>query len=105
MQVKSLNTVPPTCATDGMFKDFLTATLHVPAASVDEYKAAVSRKEFTNIEGITLSDINGIESGNVNTGKVYYNLHGVKVPANNITPGVYIIREGVKTTKAFVNAK
>lgn len=103
--ITSLNTVPPTCATDGMFEDFLTATLHVPAASVYAYKAAVSWKEFTNIEAITSSGVNGIESGNVNTGKVYYNLQGVKVSANNITPGVYIIREGAKTTKAFVNAK
>ena len=99
-EITSLNTVPPTCATDGMFEDFLTATLHVPATSVDDYKAATSWKEFTNIEGITPTGIDGIENDNVNTGRVYYNLQGIKVSENNITPGIYIIREGAKTTKA-----
>lgn len=104
-EITSLNTVPPTCATDGMFEDFLTATLHVPATSVDDYKAATSWKEFTNIEGITPTGIDGIENDNVNTGRVYYNLQGIKVSENNITPGIYIIREGAKTTKAYINAK
>ena len=104
-EITSLNTVPPTCATDGMFEDFLTATLHVPATSVDDYKAATSWKEFTNIEGITPTGIDGIENDNVNTGRVYYNLQGIKVSENNITPGIYIIHEGAKTTKAYVNAK
>lgn len=32
----------------------------------------------------------------------YYNLHGVKVDANNLTPGIYITRQGNKTTKVLV---
>ena len=32
----------------------------------------------------------------------YYNLHGVKVDANNLTPGLYITRQGNKTSKVIV---
>ena len=104
-EITSLNTVPPTCTTDGMFEDFLTATLYVPTASIDDYKAATSWKEFTIIKGVETTSINGVENNNDNTGKVYYNLQGIRISANNITPGVYIIREGAKTTKAYVSAK
>lgn len=104
-KITSLNTVPPTCAGDGMFEDFLTATLYVPATAVDDYKVATSWKEFTNIEGIVPASIDGVENGNANARKEYYNLQGMKVSAGNITSGIYIIREGSKTTKAYVNAK
>lgn len=103
-EITSLNTVPPTCASDGMFSDFLTAKLLVPAESIDDYKAATSWKEFTNIEGISSTGINGVENDD-NISKEYYNLQGMKVAAENVTPGIYIIREGSKTTKAYVNAK
>ena len=32
----------------------------------------------------------------------YYNLHGVKVDANNLTPGLYITRQGNKTSKVLI---
>ena len=32
----------------------------------------------------------------------YYNLHGVKVNADNLTPGIYITRQGNKTAKVLV---
>lgn len=104
-EITSLNTVPPTCDTDGMFEDFLTATLFVPEASIDDYKAATSWKEFTTIEGIKATGIEGVESDNANAVKEYYNMQGMKVAAENITPGIYIIRNGSKTTKAYVNAR
>ena len=32
----------------------------------------------------------------------YYNLHGVKIDANNLTPGIYITRQGNKTSKVLI---
>lgn len=32
----------------------------------------------------------------------YYNLHGVKVDADNLTPGLYITRQGNKTSKVII---
>ena len=32
----------------------------------------------------------------------YYNLHGVKVDVNNLTPGLYITRQGNKTSKVLI---
>ena len=85
--------------------DVYKRQLYVPTASIDDYKAATSWKEFTIIKGVETTSINGVENNNDNTGKVYYNLQGIRISANNITPGVYIIREGAKTTKAYVSAK
>ncbi len=33
---------------------------------------------------------------------VYYNLQGIKVSAESLTPGIYVCRQGNKTTKIFV---
>jgi hypothetical protein len=32
----------------------------------------------------------------------YYNLHGVRVNAENLTPGIYITRQGAKTAKVLI---
>ena len=33
----------------------------------------------------------------------YYNLQGIRVDAENIVPGFYIVRQGEKTQKVFIN--
>ena len=33
---------------------------------------------------------------------VYYNLQGLQVPAENLTTGLYIIRQGDKTSKVYI---
>jgi len=104
-KITSLNTVPPTCLDDETFISFQTATLCVPEASVDAYKAATGWKVFTVVNGITPTGIGAIESDNASDKIEYYNLQGMKVAKENVTPGIYIIREGAKTTKAYINAK
>ena len=32
----------------------------------------------------------------------YYNLQGIKVPADRLTPGIYIRRQGTKITKILI---
>ena len=54
--------------------------------------------EFTTSQGI---DEIGIDPAN---GPVeYYNLQGVRVDAENLVPGFYIIRQGEKAAKVFIN--
>lgn len=36
------------------------------------------------------------------TPAVYYNLNGVRMDGSNLTPGVYVVRRGAKTTKVLV---
>ena len=53
VDVTCLAATPPT-AVDGSFDQstYTSATLHVPALSLDAYKAATCWKEFTAVEGI-----------------------------------------------------
>ncbi|MCM1078618.1 MAG: leucine-rich repeat domain-containing protein [Bacteroidales bacterium] len=104
-EITSLNTVPPTCAGDRMFEDFLTATLFVPEASMDAYKAATSWKEFTTVEAVKTTGIETVCGENANGKKEYFNLQGMKVAENELTSGAYIVRDGAKTTKVYINAK
>lgn len=54
-----------------------------------------STKETEGIEGITADE---------NDGPVeYYNLQGVRVNAENLTPGFYIVRQGSKVSKVYIN--
>lgn len=53
-------------------------------------------------EGVTnvAPDTNTVDP---NAPEVYYNLQGVRVPANNLTPGLYIKVKGNKATKLLIN--
>ena len=50
-------------------------------------------------------DVQGITDifGDENDGPLeFYNLQGVKVAAENIVPGIYIVRRGDKTAKVYI---
>jgi thiol-disulfide isomerase/thioredoxin len=63
---------------------------------------------FVNCDWLT---IGGEQSGvktvqaddsNVNAEKEYFNLSGMKIAADNLTPGIYIVRQGNKTSKVVI---
>jgi hypothetical protein len=70
------------------------ATLHVPAVSIGDYKAAAQWRDLGKIIALTeeetgIEDIETIES-NVNNAPVY-NLRGMKMQnADNLPKGIYI---------------
>lgn len=51
---------------------------------------------------IDLSGITNIEIDNANAPVYYYNLNGVEIKADNLTPGIYVVRQGNKTQKVLV---
>lgn len=56
---------------------------------------------------ITDSKVSGVEDMQIEIATPlvpieYYNLHGVKIEADNLTPGIYITRQGNKTSKILV---
>lgn len=85
------------------FDDFNQAscTLYVPAAGIEDYKAAQGWKDFTNIEALNSSGIEKAEADEDEQPEVYYNLQGVKV-ANPATGAVYVVKRGSKVNKVFV---
>lgn len=99
--VKSLSTVPPVCASDLTFDYCSTAKLIVPAESIAAYKEATGWKVFTNVEGIGTTAIEGVEADE-NAPVEYYNIQGMKVAADNLTPGIYVKRQGMKVSKVYV---
>lgn len=57
--------------------------------------------EFSNL----LGSIEGVEFDAANGPVEYYNLQGMKVEAKHLTPGMYIVRQGGKSTKQLINKK
>lgn len=55
-----------------------------------------------DITDAKLSGVEDVEIEATNAPVEYYNLHGVKVNADNLTPGIYITRQGNKTKKVLV---
>lgn len=100
--VKSLSTVPPVCASDLTFDYCSTAKLMVPAESINAYKEATGWKVFTNVEALQTTGIDNIEATGTDVPAEYYNLQGQKVAADNLTPGIYVKRQGTKATKIYV---
>lgn len=74
------------------------------AESGARYFAAVfspTNTQLTNGLYFTINDQAGIEDARIedNSDIRYYNLQGVEVSADNLTPGIYIMRKGTTTTK------
>lgn len=62
--IYSLNPTPPVCESSNAFSTttYSTATLHVPAASVDEYTSANVWSKFASIVGDAESGIESVET-------------------------------------------
>ena len=50
-----------------------------------------------------VSSIENLEIDATNGTAEYYNLQGIRVAADNLVPGFYIVRQGDKTTKVLIN--
>lgn len=51
---------------------------------------------------VTPSAVEKIEAENADAPKVYYNLQGMQISENNLSAGVYVVRQGTKTYKQIV---
>ena len=55
-----------------------------------------------------MADENGVQriddivNDNANAPVEYYNLQGIRVNGDNLTPGIYIRRQGTEVTKVYV---
>jgi len=56
---------------------------------------------FTQLSGA----IDGVELDGSNGAAEYYNLQGMKIEAKNLVPGMYIVRQGGKTTKQMIEKR
>lgn len=99
-RITSLNTIPPTCE-DNVFKNVNVAyaALIVPQQSVSTYQTASVWKYFWDIIGLDSSGIEEAISDDTEDAE-YYNLQGVRVV--NPSSGLYIKRQGGKTTKVVL---
>lgn len=67
--------------------------LYIPGNGISAYE--LTDASYSNIEDL--------ETDNNNTSKEeFYNIHGIKIPKDNLTPGLYIKKQGNKTTKLIV---
>jgi hypothetical protein len=65
--------------------------LYVPGNGLCAYD--ITDAKLSGVEDVEIEAVAPIE---------YYNLYGVKLDANNLTPGIYITRQGNKTSKILI---
>lgn len=65
----------------------------------------VSQVSLTVTFSTNSTAIDGIEADDENAPVEYFNLQGIRVNSQNLTPGVYVRRQGSKTTKVLVTVK
>lgn len=109
-EIISLSSIPPYCdrwvlgevegdiVNGGVNKN--TCLLKVPHNSVDIYKKSKVWKDFKNISKIESSNIKETLLNDSKELVEYYNLNGVKV--ENPEKGIYIQKQGGKTTKVVL---
>lgn len=83
-----------------------TAAANSLVNSVEFVPAAASR--IAKIEVKYVADKNGVQgiedivNDNANAPVEYYNIQGIRVNGDNLTPGIYIRRQGTEVTKVYV---
>lgn len=78
-----------------------SAVLHLPeGADVQAYRDAHCWGDFFAVE-TAVTDIE--DDFDSNAPAVYYTLQGVTVNRDRLTPGIYIVRQGNKTSKILIN--
>lgn len=111
-QVQSIS-LPPYYINAGETKTFDFDVVFSEAVAGSKYKAVLFRgtTQASNVKTITVDGFVGIDDINAGTAEVieteYYTLQGIRVPADRLTPGVYVVRtldsEGrVNTAKVVV---
>ena len=88
------------------------ATLHIPQETLDTYSTTTPWNLFKNIvEEVWLSAIGDVTVDNATIGAIdysapydVYNFQGIRVAGSTIglAPGIYIIRQGIKTAKIVI---
>lgn len=97
------NTAAPISANKNIFSasEYDHGILYIPKGTLSKFLLTSPWMYFRNIQEIDFSGIDGVESDECSDAPVeYYNLQGMKV--ENPTSGIYIRRQGSKTSKVFI---
>lgn len=89
---------------------YANATLYVPLEAIEKCRVTEPWCNFKTIKAYDLSDaeeiVSDMNSKSINTSlsKEYYNLNGIKVAdsTDGLTPGIYIMRQGSKSSKITI---
>lgn len=103
-KVVTYHAVPPTMA-DKAFPStvYNSALLIVPDGSEEAYRKAEGWKRFRNISSPSMSGIaDGVAADSDEAPVEYFNLQGVRMQETDLTPGVYIRRQGSRSEKVIL---
>ena len=76
-----------------------------PRSGVNHYAANIRTLTDNTISYLTAKATTGVSeilTTDNNAVAEYYNLQGIRVSADSLTPGLYIVRQGNKTSKTIV---
>lgn len=87
-----------------------TKTYTAPASGLVNFVSIIpaANSRFVKMNVTYVEDENGVQgiedivNDNANAPVEYYNLQGIRVNGDNLTPGIYIRRQGTEVTKVYV---
>ena len=74
----------------------------MPAQEGPEVDCKLTLTATCNVEVEPLSGIEDVVIDMTDASVEVFNLHGIRVDAANLAPGIYIVRQGAKTSKVLV---
>jgi hypothetical protein len=78
-------------------------TVDASSISNNSYTLAAANVDGNILVTPTFAQITGIDNIAIdNAPAVYYNLNGIEVSADDLTPGIYLCRQGSKVTKVVI---
>jgi hypothetical protein len=78
-------------------------TVDASSISNNSYTLAATNVDGNILVTPTFAQITGIDNIAIdNAPAVYYNLNGIEVSADDLTPGIYLCRQGSKVTKVVI---
>lgn len=81
------------------------SVVNMVALSTSDSQETAQLNGFTVVyvaDDSAVAGIEGVEADNSDAPVEYYNLQGVRVAADNLTPGIYVCRQGSKVSKVLV---
>lgn len=77
-----------------------------PRSGVNAFKANIEKLTDNTIKYLaknaTTTAIAEVDAENADAPREYFNLQGIRVNADALTPGIYVVRQGAKTSKVIV---
>lgn len=81
------------------YTSYYSTILYMPEKGAQKAREISPWKYFENIQAYEFTGIEGIKADSYDSPAEYYNLYGIRISDESLSPGLYIRKHGDKTEK------